>query len=68
MFKKHNREDNTDRFSEIAKKFGEKDIRFGQAIYNYTRKLTEEGKDLYFIENDDFEAGLLKELENYSDK
>jgi len=65
MFKDYNREDNTDRFSEIAKKFGKNDIRFGQAIYNYTRKLTAEGKDLYSIENDEFEAGLLKELENY---
>ena len=65
MFKDYNREDNTDKFSEIAKKFGENDIRFGQAIFNYARTLAKEDKDLFVIENDEFEAGLLKELEKY---
>ena len=54
---------NTDRFSEIAKRFGENDYRFGQAIYNYIRNLKEKGKDIYSVENDEFEAGLLAELE-----
>ena len=61
MFK--DRTENTDKFSEIAKKFGENDIRFGQAIFNYARTIAKEDKDLFVIENDEFEAGLLAEVE-----
>lgn len=59
---KKDRREHTDKFSEIAKKFGEKDIRFGQAIFNYMKKLEKEGKDLYFVENDELEKSLFQEL------
>ena len=54
---------NTDKFSEIAKRFAEKDTRFSQAIYIYIHKLEKDGREFFAIENDEFEAGLIKELD-----
>jgi len=52
----------TEQFSEIAKQFGAKDIRFGQAIYNYIRSVEKDNVDLYNIENEDLVKGLLSAL------
>lgn len=56
-YREHNRLDHLDELSEVFVKYGEQDIRLGQAIYNVMRR---EKKDLYTIENDDL-LKLLKE-------
>jgi len=58
---------NTDRFNEIARKFGEKDVRFAQAISNLIFRMSqdEEG-DIFNLENDQFADLLEKELKRYN--
>lgn len=52
-----NRSENIDELAEVLKKFGENDIRVGQAIYNV---VTKSNKDLFNIEN----SKLVKLLED----
>ena len=54
-----NRTHYTDKFSRIAKVFGQHDIRFGQAISICISGLEKKGKDIFNIENEDFEKELL---------
>lgn len=52
-----NRSENIEELAEVLKKFGENDIRVGQAIYNV---VTKSNKDLFNIEN----SKLVKLLED----
>ena len=57
----------TDRFNEIAKKFGEKDVRFAQAISNLLFRMSQdEDGDIFNLENDQFADLLEKELKRYT--
>ena len=66
--KKLDRTKNTDKFSNIAKEFGQYDIRFGQAIAICISRLENKGQDIFAIENNLLEKELLDMLSEYPTK